>query len=180
MAAAALRTRSTGAAEGRMAMAGISSFLSRARKSGRGRSPRRRSMSRCEYSGIGASHPLAQTIDRAQLQLLDGAFAFADSLGRFADAALVDEALDDDVALIVRQLVDEAEQTRTFFGALHFVVRWPGAARGLRIRARAALARRARRAIRDGIGRDADQPRAERCAAPLEPRERVEGLVKGL
>src|SRR5438128_1557611 len=126
MAAAALRTRSTGAADGRMATAGMRSFLSRARNSGRGRSPSMRSMSRCEYLGTGASphhHSRPQLLQRAQLQLLDGALAPAEACGDVADAALVDEALDDHVALIARQRIDEAEQPRAFVGALDLRIR---------------------------------------------------------
>src|SRR5262245_6914894 len=107
-----------GTAVGRIATAGMKSFLSRARNSGRGSSLSMCSMSRWEYSGIGTSHPRPQLVQRAELQLLDGALALAEACRDVADAALVDEALDDDVALVPRELVDQSEQPRALFGAL--------------------------------------------------------------
>src|SRR5262245_50610546 len=190
MAAAAFLTRRMGAAAGRMvvvvATAGISSFLSRARNSGRGRSPSRRSMSRCEYLGMGASHARAQLVQRAELQLLDRAFALADARRGLADAALVDEALHDDGALIARQLVDEAEEPRALFRPLDLDVdpidsrRAPGVRPFDVLRPLRALPRRLHGAIRDGVGRNADQPGSEGDTAPLEVRKRRERLVEDL
>src|SRR5260221_10923876 len=114
MAAAALRTRRIGAAAGRIAFGAatvdMSLSLSRARNSGRGRSPSMRSMSRSEYSDMAASHARAQLVDGAELQLFDRALGLAEARSGVADATLVDEALDDDVALIVGQFADQPEQ----------------------------------------------------------------------
>src|SRR5438046_2424048 len=105
-------------------------------------------------------------MDGPELQLLDRAFALAQPRGGIADTALVHEALDDDVALIARQLVDEPEQTRALLRALHLDVRGGIAARGLVGGPSVdTLARRADRAIDDGVGCNPDQPRAERGAA---------------
>src|SRR5579862_9054911 len=133
MAAAALRRRSTGAAVWLTATAGMRSLLSRARNSGCGSSPRRRSMSRCEYLGIvvasggpcppEAPHPRAKGVQPPQLELLDRAFAASDADGDVADAALFDEALHDDVALVRRQFVDEVLEPRVFLGTLQVRVR---------------------------------------------------------
>src|SRR5260370_19559892 len=143
MAAAALRTRSTGAAAGLMdtgaATVVMVDLLSRsalrcARNSGLGKPPSRRSMSRCEYLGIGGAslqrHPGPQLVQCAQLQLLDRALAPADARRDVADAALVDEALDDHGALIGRKLADEPEQTRALFRALDLEIRCGGAPGG--------------------------------------------------
>src|ERR1043165_9987244 len=114
MAAAALRARRIGAAAGRNDVGASAviivdltrSVLSRSRNSGRGIPSRSRSISRCEYLVMGPSHAGAHFVQRAQLQLLDGAFALADPRGGLADAALVDEALDNHAPLVVRQAVD--------------------------------------------------------------------------
>ena len=46
-------------------------------------------------------------MNRAELKLLDGAFGLAELLRDFADAALLDEALVDDLALHFWKLADE-------------------------------------------------------------------------
>ena len=55
-------------------------------------------------------HPGAQRLERAELELLDGAFRFLEPAGDFADGALLDEALADDLALSSGKVVDEPEQ----------------------------------------------------------------------
>src|SRR5260370_15965159 len=179
MAAAALRTRSTGAAAGLMdtgaATVVMVDLLSRsalrcARNSGLGKPPSRRSMSRCEYLGIGGAslqrHPGPQLVQCAQLQLLDRALAPADARGDVADAALVDEALDDHGALIGRKLADEPEQTRALFRALDLEIRGGGPAGGLAAPRLRALARRALRAIDGSACGGFNQPRAPHRAPP--------------
>src|SRR5262245_34837630 len=169
-----------GTAVGRIATAGMKSFLSRARNSGRGSSLSMCSMSRWEYSGIGASHPRPQLVQRAELQLLDGALALAEACRDVADAALVDEALDDDVALVARELVDQPEQPRALFGALDLGIRrWVGARR-FNGRGLTAFPRRACGAIGDRVGGDPNQPRAEWCPAPFEALESGECPVEDL
>ena len=54
-------------------------------------------------------HLRSQTLERAQLQLFDGSFAFAQPLRDFPDASLVDEALVHDVLLHFRKLAYESE-----------------------------------------------------------------------
>src|SRR5437762_7048691 len=63
-------------------------------------------------SGIGALHFLPQRLQRAELELLDRAFAPAKPRGDLADAAPLDVALDDYRPLIGGQAVDELEHTR--------------------------------------------------------------------
>src|SRR5262245_52774474 len=169
-----------GTADGRMATAGMTSFLSRARNSGRGKSLSRCSMSRWEYSGIGTSHPRPQLVQRAELQLLDGALALAEACRDVADAALVDEALDDDVALVARELIDQSEQPRALFGALDLGIRRRVGARRFGGRGLTAFPRRPRGAIGDRVGGDPDQPRAEGYPAPFEALESGECLVEDL
>src|SRR5258708_14374107 len=179
MAAAALRTRSTGAAAGLMdtgaATVVMVDLLSRsalrcARNSGLGKPPSRRSMSRCEYLGIGGAslqrHPGPQLVQCAQLQLLDRALAPADARGDVADAALVDEALDDHGALIGRKLADEPEQTRALFRALDLEIRGGVAAGGLDARPPPAPARPPLRPIHDPRGGGSKQPPPQRPAPP--------------
>jgi hypothetical protein len=52
----------------------------------------------------------AQRLKRTELELLDSAFRFAKTLGNFADAAFLDEALADDAALYFRKLFDKAKK----------------------------------------------------------------------
>src|SRR5204862_1413562 len=54
------------------------------------------------------------------------------------------------------------------------------AARRFRVGRRAAFARQTDRSIRDRVRRNADQPGAERRAAPFEIRQRVQRLVEDL
>src|SRR6266542_6567835 len=123
MAAAAFFTRSCGVAVCLVAgtrsvviviMAVLSrSRLSRARNSRRGRLRSISSMCGREYSGIAAlhrhpaagaavrtSHTPPQGLDRAELELLHRPFGFSQTFGRFADAALFDEAFDDHRLLV--------------------------------------------------------------------------------
>src|SRR5262245_22566987 len=169
-----------GTAVGRIATAGMKSLLSRARNSGRGSSLSMCSMSRWEYSGIGASHPRPQLVQRAELQLLDGALALAEACRDVADAALVDEALDDDVALVPRELVDQSEQPRALFGALDLGIRRRVGARRFDGRGLTAFPRRACGAVGDSVGGDPNQPRAEWCPAPFEALESGECPMEDL
>jgi hypothetical protein len=52
----------------------------------------------------------AQSLERTELQLFDGAFRFAEAPGDFADAAFLDEALTQDTALHVGKLIDETKK----------------------------------------------------------------------
>src|SRR5437899_9883952 len=65
--------------------------------------------------GMAALHARSQSLERAQLQLLDGSFAFAKPLRDFPDAALVDEALVNDALLNFRKLAYQSEQPRAVF-----------------------------------------------------------------
>ncbi len=64
---------------------------------------------------MAALHSRSQSLERAQLQLLDGSFAFAKPLRDFPDAALVDEALVNDALLNFRKLAYQSEQPRAVF-----------------------------------------------------------------
>src|SRR5882672_4534862 len=62
------------------------SDLSRARNAGRGASNSARSSQSIRgESGIGALHSRSQRVQRAELELLDGAFALPESRGDFPD-----------------------------------------------------------------------------------------------
>src|SRR5438132_564229 len=69
-------------------------------------------------SGMGALHSLPQRLQRAELELLDRAFALPEPRGHFADAALFDVALDDHRPLIGGQIVDELEHARQLIDVL--------------------------------------------------------------
>ena len=69
--------------------------------------------------GMAALHLRSQALERAQLQLLDGPFAFAEPAGDFPDASLVHEAFVNDAALRFRKLSHEPEQLRTIFNGAH-------------------------------------------------------------
>jgi hypothetical protein len=55
-------------------------------------------------------HLCSQSLERAELKLLDGAFRFFQAIGDFADGALLDEALADDLALYGGKMVNEPEK----------------------------------------------------------------------
>src|SRR5213080_1264999 len=84
-----------------------SSAFSRFRNEGRGRS--RSASAICSIvitgSDIAASHPRAQSLERARLELLDGALRLVHTLRDVADAPLVDEPVKDHRALIGRQRI---------------------------------------------------------------------------
>src|SRR5256884_2072813 len=69
--------------------------------------------------GMAALHSRSQSLERAQLQLLDGSYAFAKPLRDFPDAALVDEALVNDALLNFRS----EEHTSELQSRLHLVCR---------------------------------------------------------
>src|SRR5437762_4159893 len=76
------------------------------------------SRSTSSRSGIGALHPRAEVLQRPELQLLHRAFRFVQTRGNLADASLFDEPLDDDAALVGRQIADEAEDISAPIGRL--------------------------------------------------------------
>src|SRR5262252_7489005 len=86
------------------------SAFRRALNAARGRSASARSSRSIPvYSGMGGLHARSQRLQRTQLQLLDGALALVQARRDFADAALLDIALDDHGALVGGQLVDGSE-----------------------------------------------------------------------
>jgi hypothetical protein len=128
---------------------------------------------------MAALHLRAQGLERAELKLLDGAFRFLQAAGDFADGALLDEALADNLSLSGGKVVDESEEARVVvdgfqigggrvwmrFGVLRIV-------RG-RVLARGALVQ-----IGEGVGGYAEEPRCERSAAPFVVGEIGESFVK--
>src|SRR5579864_268917 len=94
-----------------------SSDRSRSRNSGRGSHPSAASMRAGVHarSGMAALHSRAQRLQRAELQLLDGAFGPAEPRRDVAHAPLMREAFDDDGALRRGQLVDVPEEPRVIF-----------------------------------------------------------------
>ena len=66
-------------------------------------------------------HLLAQGLNGAELELLDGPFGFVQTSGDFFDAALLDEALADDPALIFRKFFDKTEEEGVVFDGFHLL-----------------------------------------------------------
>ena len=64
-------------------------------------------------------HLGAQSLQRSELQLLDGAWRFLEQRGDFANAALFDEAFVDDAALHRGEFVDEAKKAGTPLDGFH-------------------------------------------------------------
>src|SRR5215472_16091436 len=89
----------------------------------------------------------SQTLERTQLQLLYGPFAFAQPLRDFPDASLVDEALVNDALLSFRKLAYQSEQPRTVFDGAHVEMH----ARIGEIVGHGMFASRSLRAIDDGV-----------------------------
>src|SRR5947199_918956 len=63
-----------------------------------------------ERSDMGSLHSRAEFLQRAELELLDGAFGLLQPARDFANAPFLHEPLDDHPALILRQLVHEPEE----------------------------------------------------------------------
>src|SRR6185436_8509335 len=131
----------------------------------RGRSPSARSsQSMRVYSGTGRLHSRSQRLKRPQLQLLDGPLGLLQLRRHFADAALLDVALDDHGALIGRQLVDEAEHSGQPLDLVEVVVYRRFRPADI---ADERLVARSPGAVVERVGGDPDQPRAERDPAHL-------------
>ena len=65
-------------------------------------------------------HLFAQSLQRAELELLYCAFGFTQTLGDFFDAALFDKTFADNAALNFGKFLDEAEEESVAFDRLHF------------------------------------------------------------
>src|SRR5262249_3660429 len=113
-------------------------------------------------SVMGVPHAGAQALQRAELQLLDGAFRAAERPRDLGDAPLLDEALHDDAPLVQRQ---SAHQIGERGAAVDLVVARVADGRGHRL---PALARRALPAVGLDVPGDLQQPGDERDPAPLE------------
>src|SRR5262245_9727469 len=154
------------------------SAFSRALNPARGRSASARSSRSIPvYSGMGSLHARSERLQRALLQLLDGALALPQARRDLADAALLDIALDDHGALVRGQLLDEPEDRRHAIDLVEVLVdgrlcdrRFVGD----------RLVTRSLRAIVQRVGGNPDQPRAERRAAPLVAWQLRQRLVKHL
>src|SRR5580704_7962342 len=70
----------------------------------------RSSCSAGDRLGMAIPYLCAQSLERTELELLDGALRFAEAPGDFADAAFLDEALTEDTALHVGKLIDETKK----------------------------------------------------------------------
>jgi hypothetical protein len=57
----------------------------------------------------------AKSLQRTELKLLDGAFGFAEALGDFADAAVLDEAFTNNAALNLGKLFNETKEMNVAF-----------------------------------------------------------------
>src|SRR6266404_6091469 len=108
-----------------------------------------------------AAHACAQMFQRAELQLLPRALAALQRARNLADTFLLGKTHHHHAPLLGRQRLHQAKQRRPAFYFLHRgFIGWFGLRRAL-------FARRLFPAIGEQIGRDAQQPRGKRCAAPL-------------
>lgn len=105
----------------------------------------------------------SEPLESAQLQLLDGSFAFAKPLGDFPDASLVHEALVNDAPLNLRKLAYQPEQPGTVFDGAYIEMR----ARIGGLVGHGMFARRSLRVIDDRIGSASQEPRPEGHSAPF-------------
>jgi hypothetical protein len=64
-------------------------------------------------------HLRSQALERAQLQLFDGALALAETLGNFPDTSLVHKALLYDATLRFRKLFHQLEKPCAVFDGAH-------------------------------------------------------------
>jgi hypothetical protein len=124
-------------------------------------------------------HLSAQGFERAELQLLDGAFGFVQATSDFADSALLDKAFVNNAALNGGELVDETKQAGVVVDG--FEIRrgrvWVGGGLWRIVRGR-LLAGGALVLIRKRIGGDAEEPGGEGSAAPFVVGKIGEGFVK--
>jgi len=65
-------------------------------------------------------HLFAQSLQRAELELLYRAFGFSQTLGDFSNAALFNKTFAYNAALNFGKFLDEAEQESVAFDRLHF------------------------------------------------------------
>lgn len=65
-------------------------------------------------------HLFAQCLQRAELELLDRAFGFAQTLGDFFNAALFDKTFAYNATLNFGKFLNEAEEKSVAFDGLHF------------------------------------------------------------
>src|SRR5271170_783462 len=116
---------------------------------------------------------LAQILQTAELELLDGALAASQMLRNFADAFLLGKAHDNDVALVCGQSVHQPEEARTIF---HL----PEARLGAEFRriVNGYFAAMPFRAIDDRVDRDPQKPCSEGNASPLETLQVGQRLMK--
>jgi hypothetical protein len=124
-------------------------------------------------------HLLAQSLQSAELELLDGALGFAQALRDFLDTAFLDEAFANDAALNFRELFDKTEEKGVAFDEFHFLrgdVGWSGWVEGVVVSLLLAVG--ALVVIGDGVGSDAEEPGSEGGAAPFVRWKFGESFVK--
>ena len=134
-----------------------------------------------ERLGMATLHLLAQTLERAELKLFDGAFGFLQPPGDFSDAALLDKAFAYDLALNSGKVIDKSEKTgvvvdsfRVGRGEVRMVVWVLFIVRG-RLLAGGAFV-----LISESVGGYAEEPCGERGAAPFVGGKICESFVKDL
>src|SRR4029077_11294111 len=115
---------------------------------------------------------VSEVLDGPKLQLFDGSLGAAEFLGDVPNAALVEEATTNHMALIVGQAIDQLRKHRLPLRFLGHSEGFEFAGRNLRLTGRALPA------VRDQVRRDAQQPCGERRPSPLELREARKSLVK--
>src|SRR2546422_11298951 len=108
------------------------------------------------------TQPRPQILQAAELELLHGALRAPELVRDLADPLLLGEAHNDDAVLVRGELADEPEELRALLDVLEADLGWPVGAGDV------ALLRRAFRPVDDCVGGDAEEPRREGDAPPLE------------
>jgi hypothetical protein len=109
----------------------------------------------------------AQSLERTELELFDGAFGFAEAPGDFTDAAFLDKALPENTALYVGKLIDETNKMNVALDEIEvsggelWRGQWMLKFIGLLFAIRAFVV------INDGVGGDTIEPGGEGGAAPF-------------
>src|SRR3984885_4950740 len=130
----------------------------------------------CLRSVIRFTQARPQSLNGAELQLLNGPFAAAQFARNFANAALFGEAHLEDAALIFRKLRDQAEQGSATFNGFKI-----SSVCSLRFRRlRPSLSRCPLLAVQYCIRCNSEEPCRERDAAPFEFAEVCQRMMKNL
>jgi hypothetical protein len=118
----------------------------------------------------------SQRFKTAELKLFDGALGAPEMARNFANALLLRKTHLNDAALIYWKATDETKNAGAVFNVFQIRRGWSGIfPRGVPMLPGGAFP-----TIREGVGRDAIEPRGKRNAAPLESPEMGERLMEYL